>query len=123
MKAYKSVIKSAIASGYHVHINDGEEVIRCGDTYRAAVEAVESVEESLILVRRPVAFMAPGEWPTVARLNVARGGWYDIPDEETVVDWGVDNSRFRTNVKSGKNWADRWYAAYDADNSFCGEVK
>ena len=40
MKAYKSVIKSAIASGYHVHINDGEEIIRCGTSYKAAVDAI-----------------------------------------------------------------------------------
>ena len=113
MKAYKSVIKSAIASGYHVHINDGEEIVRCGDSYKAAIDAAESVEESWILVRRPVAYTPPSEFPTVARLFVI----LDTDDEETVADWGVDND------PEVKNWADRWSDAYYANTSFCGEVK
>ena len=115
MKAYKSVIRSAIASGYHVHIDDCEEVIRCGTSYHAAVEAIEAVEESWILVRRPMAYTPPGEFPVVASLYVIPFDGMD--DAETVADWAVDKD------DSVKNWADRWYACYDADNSFCGVIE
>ena len=116
MKAYKSVIKTAIASGYHVHINDGGELlVRCGDSYQAAVDVVESVEQSWIHVRRPVAYTPPGQYPEVAVLMVIPG--YGMADDETVADWVVDKD---DNVK---NWADQWFDAYNDNNSYYGVIK
>ena len=113
MKAYKSVLKCALADGYIIAIDQGEgEIIKCGGSYKQAVEAIEAVGESWILVvqTRP----QPKEWVRVAALYVIWGG--GMADDETIADWYCDKD------PAVKNWADRWSEAYYADSSFAGPL-
>lgn len=113
MKAYKSVIKAALADGYSVHVDQGEgdKPVKCGG-YLAAVDAVEAVEEAWILVVRPSVNV--GKWVKVASLYVIWG--WGMADDETIADWHCHRD------PDIKNWADRWSDAYYDDNSFAGPL-
>ena len=112
MKAYKSVIKAALADGYSVRIDQGEgdAHIHCAG-YRDAVEAVEAVEESWILVVRPHN-TKPGKWVLVGQLYCVLD--FQGADDESICDWLCNRD------DSIKNWADRWWDAYKVDNSYAG---
>ena len=112
MKAYKSVIKSALAEGLQIHVDySGEEIVKCGSSYKAAVDAVEAVDESWILVVKP-STKNPGKWVRVAALYCVHD--WQADDNESIADWLCNRD---DNVK---NWADRWFDAYEADNSYVG---
>lgn len=113
MKAYKSVIKAALSDGYTCHIDQGEGEIVKTTGYQDAVDAVEAVEESWILVVSPSKKNA-GKWVRHAALYVIWG--WGMDDEETVADWHCNKD------PEVRNWADRWSDAYYADNSFAGPV-
>ena len=102
MKAYKSLIKFALAKGYALHVHDGEERVICKG-YQNAVDVIESVDEStLSIVDREKN--ADGKY--------VRRGWAKIvlgnDDNELVADY------------SDNKLVNQWFNNYYADNSYCG---
>jgi hypothetical protein len=85
-KAYLHYIKHALAAGYHIHVDDGGERIRCGDSYQAAKDAVEAVEAAHINVVSSERNPETGKF-------ICYGWAYAIPfgldPEETVADYSV----------------------------------
>lgn len=92
MKAYKHLVKYALAQGLVVSVYDGEvwEVKR-SDKYKAIIDCIESVEEADLKIRdvhgKPIA------WALVSA--------YGLADDETVIN-STDN-----------NWMADWLNAYD----------
>jgi len=77
MKAYKHLIKHALSLNCTVSVWDGEEwQVKRSTSYKAIVEAVESVDEASIRIRQ---------------LDAVIGGAlvsaYGLEDEETVIDY------------------------------------
>lgn len=111
MKAYRSAIKSALASGKQVHVDYDDEIIKCGSSFQQAVDAVEAIESCWILVVSP-STKNPGKWVRHAAL-------YCIPeldDDESIADYLCNKD------PDIKNWADKWFAAYCADSTFAGAI-
>jgi len=52
MKAYKYLVKAALADGHTVSVFDGEEwPVKRSTDYKAIIEAIESVEEAQLRIR------------------------------------------------------------------------
>lgn len=80
MKAYKHLIKHALAAGCTVSVWDGEEWQEKRSTsYKAIVDAVESVEEAALRIR-------DASDGVVASVTVSA---YGLADDETVIDHTV----------------------------------
>ena len=95
MKAYAHLIRYALANGATVSVWDGEEWQENRSTDAAAcIAAVESVEEAEIVIKDNERRMA---WARVAA--------YGLADDETVIDYGVND------------YMNAWQAAYDAAES------
>ena len=95
MKAYAHLIRYALANGATVSVYDGEEWQESRSTDAAAcIAAVESVEEAEIVIKDNERRMA---WARVAA--------YGLADDETVIDYGVND------------YMNAWQAAYDAAES------
>lgn len=79
MKAYKHLVKHALAQGHTCSVWDGEEwQVSHSTKYQNIIEAIESVEEANLVIRLAVG----GE----------RIGWahiipYGLEDDETVADY------------------------------------
>lgn len=81
MKAYKHLIKHALKSGHTVSVWDGEEwQVKKSAKYTQIVDAVESVEEATLRIR-------DAEGTIVAWALVSA---YGLEDDETVMDYGVN---------------------------------
>lgn len=94
MKAYKHLIKHALAAGHTVSVYDGEvwEVKR-SISYKAIVDCVESVEEAALRIRDKKNAIV------VSSVTVSAFG---LADDETVVDYTVTP------------FMDSWEATYNA---------
>lgn len=81
MKAYKHLIKHALAAGHTVSVYDGEvwEVKR-STSYKAIVDCVESVEEAAIRIRDKEGEIV------VSSVTVSAFG---LADDEAVTDYTV----------------------------------
>ena len=94
VKAYRSLLKTALLHGLKFDVYDGEEEILCAGRFQEAVDAIEAVEEAWI--------------------NFSDGWWayvlpYGVADDESVADWSTS--------KDGEpdNWIDDWGNKYFAD--------
>lgn len=93
MKAYKHLVKHALAQGHNCSVWDGEEwQVSHSTKYQKIIEAIESVEEANLVIRLAVG----GE----------RMGWaqiipYGLADDETVVDYICSD------------FMENWYAEYE----------
>jgi hypothetical protein len=98
MKAYAHLIRYALANGATVSVYDGEEwqENRSKDA-AACIAAVESVEEAEIVIRDTDSKERRMAWARVAA--------YGLADDETVVDYTVND------------FMNAWQAAYDAAES------
>jgi len=80
MKAYKHLIKFALSCEYTVSVWDGEEwQVTKSEDYAEIVDAVESVEEAVLKIRREGG-------DSIASVTVSA---YGLEDDETVVDYGL----------------------------------
>lgn len=80
MKAFKHLIKYALAEGCTVSVWDGEEwQVKRSTSYKAIVDAVESVEEAALRIR-------DASGGVVASASVSA---YGLEDDETVIDHTV----------------------------------
>jgi hypothetical protein len=79
MKAYKHLVKHALAQGHTISVWDGEEwQVSRSTKYQNIIEAIESVEEANVVIRLAT--------------RCERIGWaqiipYGLEDDETVVDY------------------------------------
>ena len=79
MKAYKHLVKHALAQGHNCSVWDGEEwQVSHSSKYQNIIEAIESVEEANLVIRLAVG----GE-----RIGWAQVIPYGLEDDETVVDY------------------------------------
>lgn len=79
MKAYKHLVKHALAQGHTISVWDGEEwQITHGTKYQNIIEAIESVEEANLVIRLATYGNRIG-WAQVIP--------YGLDDDETVVDY------------------------------------
>lgn len=79
MKAYKHLIKHAIASGHVVSVWDGGEwQVKRSTSYKAICEAVESVEEAELRIRDTSENCQMMGWAKVSA--------FGLDPEETVID-------------------------------------
>ena len=93
MKAYKHLVKHALAQGHTISVWDGEEwQVSHSTKYQKIIEAIESVEEANLVIR-----LATGS----ERIGWAQVIPYGLEDDETVVDYIC--SKFMEN----------WYAEYE----------
>lgn len=77
MKAYKHLVKHSLAKGCTVSVWDGEEwQLSKSSSYKAIVEAVESVEVAELSIRYQGEKMG---WAMVSA--------YGLEDDETVIDY------------------------------------
>jgi hypothetical protein len=78
MKAYKHLIHHAIDTGHAVSVWDGEEwQVKRATTYKAIIDAIESVEEAQIRIYDAMDGTQRG-WARVSPFGLA--------DDETVID-------------------------------------
>jgi chlorite dismutase len=81
MKAYKHLIKYALAKGCTVSVWDGEEwQVKRSTSFKAINDAVESVEEAALRIRS-----AEGD----VLVNSVTVSAFGLEDEETIVDYTV----------------------------------
>lgn len=81
MKAYKHLIKHALSLGCTVSVWDGEEwQVKRSTSYKAIVEAVESVEEAALRIRQKDAI-----------IGSAAVSAFGLEDDETVVDYSISS--------------------------------
>lgn len=93
MKAYKHLIKHALAAGHTISVWDGEEwQIKRSTAYKAIVEAVESVDEAALRIRDQKGNI----------VGSAAVSTFGLADDETVIDYSVNP------------FMDAWDAAYSA---------
>lgn len=93
MKAYKHLIKHALAQGHTCSVWDGEEwQVSHSTKYQNIIEAIESVEEAQIKIRIP-SYGNLVAWALVSAFGLA--------DDETVMDH-ADNK-----------FMENWYAEYE----------
>jgi hypothetical protein len=79
MKAYKHLVKHALAKGHTISVWDGEEwQVSHSTKYQNIIEAIESVEEANVVIRLATG----GE-----RIGWAQVIPYGLEDDETVVDY------------------------------------
>lgn len=95
MKAYEHLIRFALAKGATISVWDGEEWQESRSKDAAAcIAAVESVEEAEIVIRDTDSKDRRLGWALVSA--------YGLLDDETVIDYGVND------------YMNAWQAAYDA---------
>jgi hypothetical protein len=76
MKAYKHLVKHALSMGCTVSVWDGEEwQVKRSTGYKAIIDAIESVEEAQLRIRRHGDVIG---WALVSA--------FGLEDDETVVD-------------------------------------
>lgn len=81
MKAYKHLIKYALAQGMNVSVWDGEEwQVKRSTSYKAITEAVESVEEAALRIRDKAGNVVTNSVSVSA---------YGLEDDETVTDYTI----------------------------------
>ncbi len=79
MKAYKHLVKHALAQGHTCSVWDGEEwQVSHSTKYQNIIDAIESVEDAYLVIRLAVG----GE-----RIGWAQIIPYGLEDDETVVDY------------------------------------
>jgi hypothetical protein len=80
MKAYKHLIKHCLSMGCAVSVWDGEEyqVIK-STSYKAIIDAIESVEEAQLKIRHKDNLSQTIGWALVSA--------FGLEDDETVVDY------------------------------------
>ena len=77
MKAYKHLVKHALALGHTISVWDGEEwQVKRSTGYKEIVEAIESVEEAELKIYNDL------QHPTWVWISA-----YGLADDETVVDY------------------------------------
>ena len=92
MKAYKHLVKYALAQGYNISVWDGEEwQVSHSNKYQSIIDAIESVEEAQIKIRIP-EYGALVAWALIIP--------YGLEDDETVAD--CTDNKFMTD----------WYKSY-----------
>jgi hypothetical protein len=92
MKAYKHLVKHALAQGHTISVWDGEEwQVRRSVAYQEIVDAIESVEEAEITIRDIEGNKEA--WVLI--------GAFGLADDETVMD------------HSDNKFMQDWSAAYD----------
>lgn len=83
MKAYRHLVKFALNKGYDISVWDGEEwQVKRSNKFQNIIDAIESVEEAELKIRIPEY----GNLVTWARVSA-----YGLEDDETVVDYYVDD--------------------------------
>lgn len=93
MKAYKHLVKYALADGHVISVWDGEEwQVSHSASYQNIIDAIESVEEANVVIRVPT-YGNRVAWALVMA--------YGLEDDETVADYG-DNE-----------YMQKWSLAYD----------
>lgn len=93
MKAYKHLVKYALAQGHTISVWDGEEwQVSHSTKYQKIVDAIESVEEAQIKIR------VPEYGNLVAWVLISA---YGLADDETVIDY------------SDNDFMTKWLLAYD----------
>jgi hypothetical protein len=93
MKAYKHLVKHALALGHTISVWDGEEwQVSHSTKYQNIIDAIESVEEANVVIRVPT-YGNRVAWALVIP--------YGLEDEETVADY-TDN-----------DFMMKWSLAYD----------
>lgn len=81
MKAYKHLIKHALNLGCTISVWDGEEwQVKRSTSYKAIVEAVESVEEAGLRIRQKDEI-----------IGSASVSAFGLEDDETVVDYTISS--------------------------------
>jgi hypothetical protein len=76
MKAYKTLVKKALAKGFTVSVWDGEEwQVKRGSKYQEIIDAIESVDFSELRIRQGDDFIG---WASIV---------LDCEDEATVSDF------------------------------------
>jgi hypothetical protein len=81
MKAYKHLVRYALADGANISVFDGEEWQENRSTNAAAIiAAIESVEEAELIIKN-----------NERRIAWARVAAYGLADDETVVDYTVND--------------------------------
>lgn len=79
MKAYKYLVKAALADGHTISVWDGEEwQVKRGTKYRAICAAIESVEEAQLRIRLGSDDQRVIGWALVIP--------FGLEDDETVAD-------------------------------------
>lgn len=79
MKAYKHLVKYALAQGYNISVWDGEEwQVSHSNKYQNIIDAIESVEEAQIKIRIP-------EYGTLIAWALIIP--FGLEDDETVADY------------------------------------
>jgi hypothetical protein len=92
MKAYKHLVRFALAAGHNVSVFDGEEWATDKSTdYQEIIEAIESVEEAQLVINATADI----------RMAWARVSAFGLADDETVVDYTVND------------FMNSWEAAYE----------
>lgn len=92
MKAYKHLVKYALAQGNTVSVWDGEEwQVKRSSGYKAIVEAIESVEEAEIVIRDKAG----------DKLGWALVSAFGLADDETVIDFTITE------------FTDQWNESYE----------
>ena len=93
MKAYKHLVKYALAQGYNISVWDGEEwQVSHSNKYQSIIDAIESVEEAQIKIRIP-------EYGTLIAWALIIP--FGLEDDETVADY------------SDNEFMMKWSLAYD----------
>jgi hypothetical protein len=92
MKAYKHLVKHALAKGHTVSVYDGEEwQVRRSVAYQEIVDAIESVEEAEITIRDIEGNKEA--WVLI--------GAFGLADDETVMDY------------SDNEFMENWWEEYE----------
>ena len=79
MKAYKTLVKAALADGHLISVFDGEEwAVKKGNKYQAIIDAIESVEEAQIRIRMSDAPFSVLGWALIIP--------FGVDDDETIAD-------------------------------------
>lgn len=99
MKAYKYLVKAALADGHSVSVWDGEEwQVKRGTGYKAIVAAIESVEEAQLRIRLGTDDNRVIGWALVIP--------FGMEDDETVADH-TDNAYMNAVMDS---YSEKYYA-------------
>lgn len=93
MKAYKHLVKHALAQNYIISVWDGEEwQVSHSNKYQSIIDAIESVEEANIVIRIP-EYNNRVAWALIIP--------FGLEDDETVVDY------------SDNEFMQQWWSQYE----------
>jgi hypothetical protein len=82
MKAYKHLVKYSLAAGHTVSVFDGEEwAVKKSTAYQTIISDIESVEEAEIVITDSEG----------RRIGWALVSAYGLADDETVIDFGLND--------------------------------